>query len=109
MEDVPTQGRQAIASAHQQLFDTFLKGSRLVGIIRQVRFLTPEVAVMIAVGGTVLPGQADLDPERNSVQTLVAVKQPVGWRLTAFQNSRALYMGRPDAVQALTEELRRRL
>jgi uncharacterized protein (TIGR02246 family) len=64
---------------------------------------------MIAVGGTVMPGQADLEPERNSVQTLVAVKREGEWRLTAFQNSRAQYMGRPDAVQALTEELRQLL
>ena len=36
-------GRQEIASFNQQLFDTFVKGSRLVGKIRSVRFLTPDV------------------------------------------------------------------
>jgi uncharacterized protein (TIGR02246 family) len=43
-------GRQEIASFHQMLFDKFLKGSRLIGKIRSIRFLTPDVAIMIAVG-----------------------------------------------------------
>jgi uncharacterized protein (TIGR02246 family) len=65
-------GRQEIASFHQQLFDTYVKGSRLVGKIRSVRFLTPDVAVMHTVGGTIMAGQTDIEPERNFVQILVA-------------------------------------
>lgn len=99
-------GRQEIASFHQHLFDMFLKGSRLVGKVRSVRFLISNVAVMHAVGGTVMAGQSDLDPERNSIQTLVAVKRNGKWRLAAFQNTRATYMGRPEESQKLTEELR---
>lgn len=79
-------GRQEIAPFHQQLFDMFLKGSRLVGKVRSVRFLTSDVAIMHAVGGTVMAGQTDLEPERNSVQTLVAVKRGTKWHLAAFQN-----------------------
>lgn len=99
-------GRQEIASFHQHLFDMFLKGSRLVGKVRSVRFLISNVAVMHAVGGTVMAGQSDLDPERNSIQTLVAVKRNGKWRLAAFQNTRTTYMGRPEESQKLTEELR---
>jgi uncharacterized protein (TIGR02246 family) len=102
-------GRREIASFHQMLFDQFLKGTRLVGKVRRVRFLTPEVAILQAVGGTVMPGQADIEPERNSIQTLVATKQGGEWRLAAFQNSRAQYMGRPELAQELTEELRQLL
>jgi hypothetical protein len=51
----------------------FLKGSRLVGKVRSVRFVTSDIAVMHAVGGTVMAGQSDIDPERNSIHTLVAV------------------------------------
>lgn len=99
-------GRQEIASFHQHLFDMFLRGSRLVGKVRSVRFLTSEVAVMHAVGGTVMAGQTDLDPERNSFQTLVAVKRDEKWRLAAFQNTRGTYISRPEESQKLTEELR---
>lgn len=99
-------GRQEIVLFHQHLFDMFLKGSRLVGKVRSVRFLTPDVAVMHTVGGTVMAGQSDLEPERNSVQTLIAVKRNGKWSLAAFQNTRETYMGRPEESQKLTEELR---
>jgi uncharacterized protein (TIGR02246 family) len=98
-------GSQEIALFHQHLFDMFLKGSRLVGKVKSVRFLTSDVAVMHAIGGTMMAGQTDLDPERNSVQTLVAVKRNGKWNLAAFQNTRATYISRPDESQKLTEEL----
>jgi uncharacterized protein (TIGR02246 family) len=102
-------GRQEISSFHQQLFDTYVKGTRLVGKIRSVRFLTSDVALMHVVGGTIMADQTDIEPERNSVQTLVATKNRGEWRLAAFQNTRAQYLGRPKEAQALTEELRRLL
>ena len=87
--------------------DTYVKGSRLVGKVRSVRFLTPEVAVMHAVGGTVMGGQIDIEPDRNSVQTLVAVKLTGGeWRLAAFQNTHAMFIGRPEESQALQKSTR---
>jgi hypothetical protein len=71
-----------------------------------VRFVTSDVALMHAVGGTVMAGQTDLDPERNSVQTLVAVKCNNGkWGHAAFQNTRAAFIARPEESQKLTEEL----
>ena len=103
-------GRQEIASFHQQLFDTFVKGSRLVGKIRNVRFLNPDVAIMHAVGGTIMAGQSDIEPERNSIHTLVIMKESDDkWRVTAFQNTRAQYIGRPEMAHELTEELRKEL
>jgi uncharacterized protein (TIGR02246 family) len=103
-------GRQEIASFHQQLFDILVKGSRLVGKIRNVRFLTPDVVIMHAVGGTIMDGQTDIEPERNSVHTLVAMKGNDGkWRLAAFQNTRAQYIGRRDMSNELTEELRKEM
>lgn len=102
-------GRQEIASFHLMLFDRFLRGSRLIGKIRSMRFVTMDIAIMIAVGGTVMAGQSDVEPERNSIHTIVAVKYDNHWCFTAFQNSRAQYIGRPEASQALTEELSREL
>lgn len=79
-------GRQNIISFHQQLFDNYVKGSRLVGKVRNVRFLTHDIAVMHVVGGTIMADQTDIEPERNSVQTLVATKDSKGeWRLPHFK------------------------
>jgi uncharacterized protein (TIGR02246 family) len=103
-------GRQQIASFHQKLFETYVKGSRLVGKIRDVRFLTPNVAVMHAVGGTMMKGQAEIEPERNSIHTLVFKKgNGDKWRLAAFQNTRVQYIGRPEISDELTRELREEL
>ena len=82
-------GRQEIAPFHQRLFDKWLKGSRLVGEVKDVRFLSPDVALMHAVGGTVMRGKSEPVPERDSIQTLVATRQEGDqWRLAAFQNTR---------------------
>jgi uncharacterized protein (TIGR02246 family) len=81
-------GREEIAPFHQELFDKWLKGTRLVGRVEDVRFLSPEVALMHAVGSTVMRGKSEPSPERDSIQTLVAVRQDGEWRLAAFQNTR---------------------
>ena len=66
---------------------------------------------MHAVGGTIMAGQSDIESERNSVHMIVAKKDDASsqWQIVAFQNTRAQYIGRPDVVQALTEDLRREL
>jgi uncharacterized protein (TIGR02246 family) len=65
-------GRHEIAPFHQRLFDTHLKGTRLVGQVTSVRFLSPDVALMHAVGGKVMRGKSAPTPERDSIQTLVS-------------------------------------
>lgn len=87
-------GRQKIAPFHQRLFETYLKGTRLVGQVTGVRSLSPDVALMHAVGGTVMRGKSKPSPARDSIQTLVAVKRGGEWRLAAFQNTRVRHMGR---------------
>lgn len=87
-------GRDEILSFHRPLFDKWLKGTRLVGRVKAVRFLGPDVALMHAVGGTVMRGKSDPAPERDSIQTLVAVRRDGAWRLAAFQNTRVRPMGR---------------
>jgi uncharacterized protein (TIGR02246 family) len=87
-------GRDAIAAFHQPLFATHLKGTRLVGNVTSVRFQSPTVALMLARGGTIMRGASTPAPERDSIQTLVAVKEGEVWSLTSFQNTRVRPMGR---------------
>jgi uncharacterized protein (TIGR02246 family) len=86
--------RDEIISFQQPLFDTWLKGTRLVGEVKSVEFLSPDVALMHALGGTVMRGKSRPSPERDSIQTLVAVRRGGEWRLAAFQNTRVRPMGR---------------
>jgi hypothetical protein len=43
------------------------------------------------------------------IQTLIAVKRDGQWRIVLFQNTPAQLHGRPELVQAMTEELRQLL
>jgi uncharacterized protein (TIGR02246 family) len=84
-----TTGGAEIAASHQQLFATWLKGTRLSGAVARLRFPRPEVAIVIATGGTLMPGRKR--PVRPSIQTLIAVRQDEGWRFAAFHNTRIVH------------------
>lgn len=83
-----TKGRERIAASHQELFDRWLKGTRLTGQITHLRFLSDDVALAHAAGGTIFPGETRPRPSRNSIQTLIATRQDGAWRFTAFHNTR---------------------
>lgn len=91
-------GRKAISSSHQQLFDKFLKGTRLMGKIENVKFLSSEIALVYATGSTVMQGKTKPSPERASIQTLVAVKRDGEWLFAAFHNTRVRTIGRNPAT-----------
>jgi uncharacterized protein (TIGR02246 family) len=93
-DGVPIKGREALALFHDPLFRTHLKGTRLVGEVTQVRFLSPTIALMHGRGGTIMRGKTVPSPARDSIQTLVAVKTERGWQITAFQNTRVRPIGK---------------
>lgn len=94
-------GRQEIVSFHQPLFDTWLKGTRLIGEVTRVQFLTADVAVMHAIGGTIMRGKSKPDRSRDSIQTLVTVRKDGEWKLAAFQNTRLRSMSSSFALVLL--------
>jgi uncharacterized protein (TIGR02246 family) len=93
-----TRGRREIAASHQQLFDKFLKGTHLTGRVLSMKFVRPDVALIHATGGTVMRDKTKPSPERDSIQTLVAVREGAEWRFAAFHNSRV----RPISSNAAT-------
>lgn len=80
-----------------------------VAKVRDVRPLAPDAAILRAVAGMVPPGQTDLNPAVNAIQTLVATRAAGEWRIALFQNTPAQLHGRPELSAALTDELRRLL
>jgi uncharacterized protein (TIGR02246 family) len=86
-------GRAEVAPFHQELFDKWLKGTRLVGRVTDIRFLSPDIALLHAVGGTIARGKSTPAPDRDSIQTLVATRQNGQWHLAAFQNTRLRPIG----------------
>lgn len=80
-----------------------------VGKIREVRLLTPDVALLRAVTGMVPPGETDLHPERNTIVSLVAMKHSNVWKAALYHNTPARFDGRPAEAQQLLDELRQLL
>jgi uncharacterized protein (TIGR02246 family) len=102
------QGRAGITAEIGGIFAHHQTG-RYVGKVREVQFLTPDVAIAYAVAGTVPHGQTEINPAINALQTLVAARDGDGWRIALLQNTPAQYHGRPELAQQLTEELRQSL
>ena len=103
-----TRGRAEISASHQQLFDKFLKGTRLTGRVLSIKFPSTDVALVHAIGGMAMRGKTKPSPERDSIQTLVAVREGTEWRFAAFHNSRVRPIGRSAAtflIWALTDRL----
>jgi uncharacterized protein (TIGR02246 family) len=98
-------GRAQIAEQMAAIFADHATGA-YVGVVREVRSLGPEAAVLRAVSGVVPAGKDDIEPALNATQSLVAQRGPDGWRVVLYQNTPAQYHGRPEAVEALSSELR---
>jgi uncharacterized protein (TIGR02246 family) len=80
------QGRREIAESHRVLFAKYLKGTRLVGEVDDVRFPAPDTAVVVG-RGDVHKGRP---PRRlTKVQTTVLVRGADGrWLVASFHNTK---------------------
>ncbi len=81
-------GRKEIIDVHQELWNGVLRGSNLLGEIKQIRFLSPDVAVFHGLGVVKLRFQKKAPSNRDSINTNVIVKEKAEWKISAFQNGR---------------------
>jgi uncharacterized protein (TIGR02246 family) len=100
----PVDGRAEIEAHLTPIFADH-PTARFVAVIREVRSLGPDVALLRAAAGMVPPGKSELNPATNAVQSLLCRHHDGVWRVEMFQNTPAAFHGRPEAAQALTEEL----
>ena len=82
------------------------KPASYIAKVREIRFLSPQTAILRAVVGMIPPGKIDLNPERNAIQSLVVAYKDNEWRIALFQNTPARFDGRPELSEALTQALR---
>ena len=80
-------GRTIIAKAHQQIFDTIYKDTKITLAIKQVRFLRPDVAVVHVNAHRAGPTK---ELTADAVLTLVTTKERQGWTIVAFQNTQVV-------------------
>jgi uncharacterized protein (TIGR02246 family) len=77
-------GAEEIGAAHQALFDSFLKGTKLACEIVDIRMTAPGSAVVVTRGDTYKKAPGKL----KKLQTNTVVRCADGrWRLAAFQNT----------------------
>jgi uncharacterized protein (TIGR02246 family) len=78
-------GADEIGGAHQALFDSFLKGTRLHLEVIETRFLTPDVAVVVTRGEV-----AKKAPERLGKRATYTLVRDAGgtWRIAAVQKTK---------------------
>lgn len=80
--------------------------ARYVSKVRDVRDFSSGTALLRAVAGMIPPGEDQLKPERNAIQTMVVSRQAAGgWQIEMFQNTPARFDGRPEEADQLTREL----
>jgi uncharacterized protein (TIGR02246 family) len=98
-------GRLSIASDLRRVFGSHPTAT-YVGLVRTVRSIGDGVAVLHAHSGMIPPGEDDIDPGLHAIHTVVAVLEDGRWKISLFQATPAAWLGRRDARDALTAELR---
>ncbi|MFJ8244486.1 SgcJ/EcaC family oxidoreductase [Peribacillus asahii] len=81
--------------------------ARFISKVKDVHFLSSDIAILRAIAGMVPPQQLDINPKVNTHHTLVLVKVDGEWRIKLFQNTPAQFHGRPELVEQMTDELRK--
>lgn len=77
-------GRATIETAHQQIFDTIYKETKISLTVKQIRFLRPDVAVVHVSAHREGPTK---ELTAAAMLTLVMTKEQQGWTIAAFQNT----------------------
>ena len=101
-------GRAAVISEMDRIFASH-ETSAFVAKVRRVVRLSEDAALLRAVAGMVPPGQNDINPAVNTIHSLVAARRGGRWRVALFQSTPAQFHGRPELVEALSNELRQML
>ncbi|WP_344946084.1 SgcJ/EcaC family oxidoreductase [Actinomadura miaoliensis] len=89
-------GRPVHQHNHDMLFRGVLAGSALVGELESIRFVTPDVAIVHGTASVLMPWRTKLPKRRLSRQTIVLLRTPAGWKISAIHNGRV----RPVTVPA---------
>jgi uncharacterized protein (TIGR02246 family) len=99
-------GAAAIRDHLEQIFADHHPAA-YVAIVREVRQLGSDTALLRAAAGMVPPGKTEVNAAVNAIQSLVARQDGGRWRIELFQNTPAAFHRRPQEAAALTAELQR--
>jgi uncharacterized protein (TIGR02246 family) len=98
-------GQKEIYAVLDEIFANFPTAS-YVSIVKEVRTLSADSAMLLAVAGMIAEGHSDITPSVNAVQTLVVSIEKNQPRIALFQNTPAAFHGRPELSEQLSADLR---
>ena len=81
------EGRPAIESSHRHIFDTVYKGSRVSFSLRSIRFVRPDVAIVLSKAHLNFYEGKDTR-EFETRPTMIMAKEQGKWQIIALQNTR---------------------
>ncbi|MCA1221057.1 SgcJ/EcaC family oxidoreductase [Streptomyces sp. 8L] len=94
-------GRDTVIACQQPLFDTVLKGSRLVrSQVEFVRLVAPDFAVIHHRFGMTMAGEEEPPPSRYFLQLFAMVRQDGRWEIATLQNARLVSLESAMALDA---------
>ena len=97
-------GRKQIQDELTSIFANH-KVASFIGVVREIRAVAPTVFILRAVAGMVPQHKKKINPEVNTIQTLIAQKENNGLLVSLYQNTPAAFHGRPELSKQLTDEL----
>ena len=98
-------GRQDVFDHLSPVFRDHPTG-RYLAKVTGTRTLGDGHVMLRAMVGMLPPGQSELNPGVNALQTLVAQRHDDGWRIVLLQTTPAQYHGRPELVEQHTNALK---
>ena len=85
--DVYLKGRPAIRDWLAWAFETKWKGTTVLGVPLEMRYLTDDICLLVSQGGAYLPG-ADHVTEADAIRGIwIFVRQDGDWIVTAYENT----------------------
>ncbi|MFD2418404.1 SgcJ/EcaC family oxidoreductase [Amycolatopsis pigmentata] len=102
LEGTIYRSRTEAIAAHEELFATVMKGSRLVrGEVPFARIISPGVGVVHGRVGILMPGEEEPPQTRFSMQLYVTAWRNDRWVVVALQNARLLSLETMGALESL--------
>jgi len=80
-------GWKETIDGHRIPFSAWARNSRLEGRIGRLRFLTPDVALLICYGHVVYLDHRSSDQNKRTIYTLVAQRIDDRWIFVSYQNT----------------------
>jgi len=80
-------GRAEIQSYMEEAFAGRYKGTQVTGKPVDMRFFSPDIALLLSLGGVLESGATEVDEDSAIRASWLCVRQDGQWKLVAYQNT----------------------